>query len=232
LSRNGAEIEVAVGSKGVAFKGSTFQIPAEKLSDEEREKYLLEWTTARCGDDGVSFTFDEGWDMIKRFCLDALNEMMKQFLSKDDLNNRKERQEDFSRKPTRSVLTLSCYIIQETTWKEVLVISLYYILPDGQHQFNQRRAILRQDLHLHLSVCHFFHGAGNRRRGRSLRVYHRLAVLQDHDEVDLAPVHAPGDERDQAEQTFTAVALVNFHEHCNTSVFSYMICFNNIWAVW
>jgi hypothetical protein len=91
LSRANAVIDVTTSSRENSFKGAAAQLPVEKLSDEEREKYLLEWTTARCGDDGVAFTFDEGWDMIKRFGLDVLNEMMKQFLSKDDLNNRKER---------------------------------------------------------------------------------------------------------------------------------------------
>lgn len=64
---------------------------AQGISDADREKYLLEWTTARCGEEGAAFTFEEGWSMIKSFGLDVLSDMMTRFLLNEDGKERKER---------------------------------------------------------------------------------------------------------------------------------------------
>ena len=70
---------------------NTIDIAVEAMDEFDREKYLLNWTTERCGEDGVTFTFDEGWDMIKRFGLDVLSDMLKHFLRNDEGSDRKER---------------------------------------------------------------------------------------------------------------------------------------------
>lgn len=66
-------------------------LATEGLSDQEREQVLLQWITARCGDDGAVFTFDEGWEVIEMFGLRVLSEMLKDFLFSTDVRERKDR---------------------------------------------------------------------------------------------------------------------------------------------
>lgn len=63
----------------------------DRMNDGDRERCLLQWTTARCGDDGAAFTFDEGWEVITKFGLNVLSEMLKDFLLNSDGGERKDR---------------------------------------------------------------------------------------------------------------------------------------------
>jgi hypothetical protein len=64
---------------------------AEGISDADRERFLLQWTTARCGDDGALFSFDEGWEVIVKFGLNVLSEMLREFLLCTNGREKKER---------------------------------------------------------------------------------------------------------------------------------------------
>ena len=73
------------------WKGNIIDVNVESMSDNDREAFLLQWTTERCGEDGTAFTFDEGWDMIRRFGLNVLSDMLKDFLLNTSGINKKER---------------------------------------------------------------------------------------------------------------------------------------------
>lgn len=62
------------------------------MNDTDREKFLLDWTTAKCTDDCIEpLDFEEGWKMVKLYGLDVLSEMLKNFLLNKDGKGREER---------------------------------------------------------------------------------------------------------------------------------------------
>lgn len=83
---------------------------AVQLEDAEREKKLLEWTTARCMDPGGTIAFAEGWKIIKENGLDVLSAMLRKFLLSKN-NGQAQDRAPFGKKGITSLYTTSYKVV-------------------------------------------------------------------------------------------------------------------------